>query len=82
MDAKKLKEQYGERIVFWGGGVDTQKTLPTGTPREVREQVLERLAIFAPGGGFVFASIHNILAKVPPENIIAMYEAVREFRGL
>jgi hypothetical protein len=82
MDPRHLKAAYGDRIVFWGGGVDTQKTLPRGTPREVREQVRERLEIFSPGGGFVFATIHNILAKVPPENIIAMLDTVREFRGL
>jgi uroporphyrinogen decarboxylase len=62
--------------------VDTQKTLPRGTPGEVREQVQRRLEIFTPGGGFVFATIHNILAKVPAENIIAMLNTVREFRGL
>jgi hypothetical protein len=82
MDPRHLKAAYGDRLVFWGGGVDTQKTLPRGTPREVREQVRQRLEIFSPGGGFVFATIHNILAKVPPENIIAMLDAIREFRGL
>jgi uroporphyrinogen-III decarboxylase len=82
MDPRHLKAAYGDKIVFWGGGVDTQKTLPKGTPGEVREQVRQRLEIFSPGGGFVFATIHNILAKVPPENIIAMLDAVREFRGL
>jgi hypothetical protein len=82
MDPRHLKDAYGEKIVFWGGGVDTQKTLPLGTPEEVRKQALERLEIFSSGGGFVFATIHNILAKVPPENIIAMIDAVREFRGI
>jgi hypothetical protein len=82
MDAKKLKDLYGEKIVFWGGGVDTQKTLASGSPEDVKREVTERLKIFAPGGGFVFAAIHNILANVPPKNIIAMYEAVMEFRGL
>jgi hypothetical protein len=82
MDPKRLKETYGNRIVFWGGGVDTQKTLPMGTPDEVREEVRQRLEIFSPGGGFVFAAIHNIVAKVPPENIIAMLDTIREFRGL
>jgi hypothetical protein len=80
MDPKKLKAVYGDRIVFWGGGVDTQRVLPSGTPEEVKKQVFERLKIFSPGGGFVFATIHNILAGIPPENIIAMYEALREFR--
>jgi uroporphyrinogen-III decarboxylase len=81
MDAKKLKDQYGRRIVFWGGGVNTQKTLPLGSPEEVRREVLERLEVFSPGGGFVFATIHNIVAKVPVENIIAMFDAIAEFRG-
>ena len=81
MDPKYLKEKYGEKIVFWGGGVDTQKTLPLGSPEEVRKQVLERLSVFSPGGGFVFAAVHNIVAKVPPENVVAMFDAVREFRG-
>jgi uroporphyrinogen-III decarboxylase len=82
MDPLHLKKTYGDRIVFWGGGVDTQKTLPLGTSAEVRSQVRERLETFSPGGGFVFAAIHNIVAKVPPENIIAMFDMVREFRGL
>ena len=82
MDAAALKRKYGGRIVFWGGGVNTQKTLPLGSPEAVRKEALERLEIFSPGGGFVFAAIHNIVAKVPPENIIAMLDAVREFRGL
>jgi uroporphyrinogen-III decarboxylase len=82
MDPAHLKKTYGDRIVFWGGGVDTQRTLPAGTPGEVRSQVRERLETFSPGGGFVFAAIHNIVAKVPPENIIAMIDAIREFRGL
>jgi len=82
MDAQKLKDTYGDKIVFWGGGVDTQKTLPTGTPAEVRKEVLKRLEIFAKGGGYVFTSIHNVVAKVPVENLMAMYDAVREFRGI
>ncbi len=82
MEPEGLKaRKYGERLVFWGGGVDTQKTLPFGTPAEVREQVLRRCEIFAPGGGFVFNSIHNIQAGTPVENIAAMLDAVREFNG-
>jgi len=81
MDAQTLKDTYGDKIVFWGGGVDTQSTLPLGTPQQVRREVLERLEVFSKGGGYVFSSIHNIVAKVPAENIIAMYKAVREFRG-
>lgn len=82
MDPQKLKDTYGKDIVFWGGGVDTQKTLPMGTPEEVRKEVLNRLEIFSKGGGYVFTSIHNVVAKVPAENLVAMYDAVREFRGL
>jgi hypothetical protein len=79
MEPKALKEKYGDRIVFWGGGVDTQKVLPFGTPEEVREQVLERCAIFGENGGFVFDAIHNVQAKTPIANIAAMLDAVREF---
>jgi uroporphyrinogen-III decarboxylase len=79
MDPSMLKEKYGNRFTFWGGGIDTQKTLPFGTPEEVRSQVLEKLSIFSPGGGFVFNTIHNILGKTPPENVLAMFEAVKEF---
>jgi hypothetical protein len=79
MDPGLLKEEFGERIVFWGGGVDTQHTLPFGTPAQVRAQVLERLRLFAPGGGFVFNAIHNVQARTPVENLVAMLEAIREF---
>jgi uroporphyrinogen-III decarboxylase len=79
MDPEALKRSFGDRITFWGGGVDTQKTLPFGTPDEVRQEVRERLRIFGPGGGFVFATVHNIQALVPVENIQAMFETVREF---
>lgn len=71
-----LKEKYGDKFVFWGGGVDTQRTLPFGTPEEVRKEVQQRVEILNQGGGYVFASIHNVVAKVPPENLLAMYEAV------
>jgi hypothetical protein len=81
MDPERLKAKYGDRLTFWGGGVDTQKTLPFGTPAQVREQVLRRCEIFAPGGGFVFNSIHNIQAGTPVENIVAMFGAVREHGG-
>ena len=81
MDPVELKKQFGERITFWGGGVDTQKTLPFGTPQEVREQVLRRCEIFAPGGGFVFNAIHNVQARTPVANIVAMIDAVHEFNG-
>jgi hypothetical protein len=80
MDARALKEHYGDQLVFWGGGVDTQKTLPFGKPQEVRDQVRERIEIFGPGGGFVFCTIHNIQANTPIENVLAMFEVVREYR--
>jgi uroporphyrinogen-III decarboxylase len=80
MDAAPLKRDFGDRIVFWGGGVDTQKTLPFGTPDEVREEVRERIRIFGKGGGFVFNTIHNVQARVPVENLMALYETVRECR--
>jgi len=79
MDGKMLKEKYGERITFWGGGVDTQQTLPFGTPEEVSREVTERCEIFAPGGGFVFNTIHNVQAKTPVENVVAMIDAVKDF---
>ena len=81
MEPRHLKEAYGSSLVFWGGGVDTQNTLPFGTPEQVRREVLERCEIFAPGGGFVFNAIHNIQAGTPTANVIAMLEAVREFNG-
>jgi hypothetical protein len=79
MSPERLKATYGDQIVFWGGGVDTQKTLPFGTPEAVRAEVLERLRIFSPGGGFVFNTVHNIQARTPVENIVAMVEAVQEY---
>ncbi len=81
MDPEVLKSKYGDRVVFWGGGVDTQHVLPFGSPQEVREQVLRRCDIFARGGGFVFNTIHNIQAGTPVENIVAMFDAVNEFNG-
>jgi hypothetical protein len=81
MDPRILKDRYGDRLVFWGGGVDTQKTLPFGTPAQVREEVLRVCEIFAPGGGFVFNSIHNIQANTPVRNIVAMLDALEEFNG-
>jgi hypothetical protein len=81
MNPEQLKANYGDRLVFWGGGVDTQKVLPFGTAAEVREQVLRRCEVFAPGGGFVFNSIHNVQARTPVGNIVAMIDAVHEFNG-
>ncbi len=81
MDRRELKKTFGSDIVFWGGGVNTQSTLPFGTPEQVRSEVIECCEIFSEGGGFVFGTIHNITAEVPVENIAAMAEAVREFNG-
>lgn len=79
MDPQTLKDRYGNRLTFWGGGVDTQHVLPFGTPEEVRKQVLERCRIFSVSGGFVFDAIHNVQARTPVKNIVAMLDAVREF---
>jgi uroporphyrinogen-III decarboxylase len=79
MNPEFLKSNYGDKLVFWGGGVNTQNTLPFGSADEVRVEVLERLRIFAPGGGYVFSGIHNIQQPTPIENILAMYAAVRDF---
>lgn len=79
MEARGLKSDFGDRVTFWGGGVDTQRTLPFGTPEEVRAEVLERLEVFAPGGGFVFNTIHNIQPNTPVPNLLAMFDAIREF---
>lgn len=79
MVPSELKKEFGDRITFWGGGVDTQHTLPFGSPEEVREEVRERLEIFGAGGGFVFNTTHNVQARVPIANILAMYETVRNY---
>ncbi len=81
MDLLTLKREFGDQITFWGGGVDTSSILNRGTTEDVRKDVLARCEIIASGGGFVFAPIHNILPDVPPANIIAAYNAVREFNG-
>jgi len=79
METQVLKKTYGEDIVFWGGGIDTQKVLPFGTPAEVAEEVKRRIDDLAPQGGFVFAAVHNIQADVPPENIVAAFETALEY---
>ena len=81
MEPEGLKADFGKDICFWGGGCETKAVLPQGTPAEVKEHVKRRLEIFMPGGGFVFNTVHNILPDVPPQNIVAMYEAVAEFGG-
>jgi uroporphyrinogen decarboxylase len=85
MEPEKLKADFGNRLVFWGGGCDTQHILPQGTPNEIRAHVRQQVEIFKKGGGFVFQQVHNILANVPPENVVAMFEVVKNqggsFRG-
>lgn len=79
MDTRELKRLFGKDVSFHGGGVDTQRILPRGTPAEVRDEVKRRIDDLAPGGGFIFATVHNIQADVPPENIVAMWEALQEY---
>ncbi len=78
MDPKRLKADFGERITFWGGGCDTQRILPLSKPHEISKHVKELCSIFSPGGGFVFQQVHNILANVPPENVVAMFESIHK----
>jgi uroporphyrinogen decarboxylase len=78
MDSAELKKEFGKEIVFWGGGVDSQRVLGDGTPQQVRDDVKRRIEDLAPGGGFVFATVHNIQGNVPPENIMAMWETLQE----
>ena len=80
MAPKRLKEEFGDQIVFWGGGIDTQKTLPFGDVDAVRREVAERLRIFGPGGGFVFNPIHNVQSRVPVDNLVTLYKTVQELR--
>jgi uroporphyrinogen decarboxylase len=77
MESRQLKDEFGEQLVFWGGSLDCQKTLPFGTPEEVAREVEEHVRVFAPGGGYVFAPVHNIQANVPVDNIIAMFGTAR-----
>jgi uroporphyrinogen decarboxylase len=79
MDPRELKREYGQDLVFWGGGVDTQRVLDKGTPDEVRADVRQNIEALAPGGGFVFATVHDIQADVPPENLVAMWQAWKEY---
>jgi len=80
MEPARLKRDFGKDITFWGGGCDTQRILPLGTPAEIADHVKERIEIFGPGGGFVFTQVHNIMQHVPPQNIVAMVEAVQKNR--
>jgi len=77
MEAEGLKNDFGDRLTFWGGGCDTHFVLSRGTPQEIRRHVAQQIAIFKPGGGFVFQQVHNILADVPPENVVAMFDAAK-----
>jgi uroporphyrinogen decarboxylase len=79
MDTARLKREFGDRLSFWGA-IDTQQVLPFGTPQQVRDQVRERIDIFSQGGGFIFCSIHNVQPGTPIENLLAMFDAVREYR--
>ncbi|MCP4642580.1 MAG: hypothetical protein GY851_19200 [bacterium] len=79
MEPVALKKDFGDAITFWGGGVETQHVLPQGTPDEVRDDVRRNLDALAPGGGYVFNTVHNIMGEVPPENIMAMWDALQEF---
>jgi uroporphyrinogen decarboxylase len=81
MEPERLKREFGRDVTFWGGGCDTRSVLNLGSPSEVKTHVLDRLRTFAPGGGFVFNTVHNILPEVPSQNIIAMFDAIREFNG-
>jgi uroporphyrinogen-III decarboxylase len=78
MDPVRLKQEFGQDIVFWGGGVDTQQTIAFGSPKEVYDEVRQRIEIFSPDGGFVFNTIHNIQGNTPTENILAMFDAIRD----
>lgn len=78
MDIKRLKKIFGNEIVFWGAGINTQETLPKANPDKVKQEVRERIEILAPGGGFIFNTVHNIQDDVPPENIMAMWETLQE----
>jgi uroporphyrinogen decarboxylase len=79
MDPKQLKTMYGKDLVFWGGGIDSQRTLPFGSPEQVRQEVKNNVEVFKPGGGYVFNNVHNIQSGVPPENIVALFDAAYEF---
>ena len=77
----RLKREFGDSLSFWGGGVDTQSILGKATPGEVRSEVKRRVDDLAPGGGYIFAAIHNIQADVPPENFMAMWETLQQYKS-
>jgi uroporphyrinogen decarboxylase len=78
MEPERLKREFGRDLTFWGGGCDTRDVLPQATPKQIRDHVQHRLDVLMPGGGFVFAQVHNVMADVPPENFQALLEAVAE----
>ncbi len=80
MDPVHLKKTYGDKLTFWGGGIDTQKVLPFGTPEQIKKQVVENCRIFGENGGFVFNSVHNIQANVPPENLHALFDTLKNIK--
>jgi uroporphyrinogen decarboxylase len=79
MEPEKLKKEFGRDLTFWGGGCNTQSVLNHGTPEEIRKHVLHNLEVFSKDGGYVFNTIHNILPDVSPQNVVALFDAVREF---
>jgi uroporphyrinogen decarboxylase len=81
MEPCSLKERFGKKISFWGGLCNTQKTLPFGNPESIRNEVRRNFECFKPGGGYIASNIHNITAEVPPQNIIAMFDAADEYRN-
>ncbi len=81
MEPERLKHDFGKDLTFWGGGCDTQRVLPEGTEKEIDEHVRRRIEILAPGGGFVFTQVHNIMPNVPPQNVVAMVEAAKTYRA-
>jgi len=80
MQPERLKKEFGVDVTFWGGGADTRFELNQGTPTQVKDHVRANIETLSPGGGYVFNTIHNVLPDVPPENILAMFEAVDEYR--
>jgi uroporphyrinogen-III decarboxylase len=81
MDPAEIKRKFGDQLVFWGGGIDTQKTLPFGTPEEVRAEVRARIGDFRAGGGWIFNTVHNVVANVPVENLLAMYDTFHKYKS-
>ena len=79
MDPVRIKAEFGDRLLFWGGACDCQNTLTFGTPDQVAAEVRANVSVLARGGGQVFASVHNIQDNVPPDNVIAMFDTAREF---